>query len=87
MEKRRELFKCFASSLNVLFRKTSNPQAPFDNPLHGLEPVLCTGFNQAQQAFDDTRCCPITLEVHQKTTVITADLSRLLGIIGEIVDV
>lgn len=85
--KRRELFKCFTASLYLFFGKTSNPQAPFDDPLHGLEPILCAGVDQAEQAFDNPGCCAITLEIDQKTTVITACLSRLLGIIGKIVDI
>lgn len=82
-----ELFERFAASLNLLFGKTGNPQASFNDPLDGLELILCAGIDQTEQALDDARCCAVALEVDQKATVITADLSRLLGIIGKIMDI
>lgn len=57
------LFKCFAPGLYFVFGETSNPQAPFDDALHGLKLVFCTGVNETEEALDDSCCSAIALEV------------------------
>lgn len=57
------LFKCFASGLYFVFRKTSNPQAPFDDALHGLKLIFCTGVNETEEALNDSCCSAVALEV------------------------
>lgn len=76
-----------ASSLNLLFGKRCNPQTPFYDTLHGLEPVLGASVNQTKQAFDDTGSRAVALKVDEKTATATGDLGWLLRIIREVVDV
>lgn len=57
------LFKCFAPGLYFVFGETSNPQAPFDNALHGLKLIFCTGVNETEEALNDSCCSAIALEV------------------------
>jgi hypothetical protein len=73
--------------LNLLLGETSNPQAPFDDTLHRLELVFCTGINETEETLDNSRCGAIALKVDKKTAVIAANLSRFLGIVGKIVDI
>lgn len=63
-EKRRESNKCFTPSLNFSIGETSDPQAPFDDTLHGFELIFCAGINQTKETLDDTRCRTIALEVN-----------------------
>jgi hypothetical protein len=80
-------FERFAASGNLLFRKTSNPQAPLDDALHGLESVFRAGVDETEKTLDDAGCCAIALEVHQETAVIAVNLGGFLGVVSEVVDV
>lgn len=59
------LFKCFAAGLNFFLGETSNPQAPFDDALHGHKLVFCTSVNETEEALNDSCRGAIALEVNK----------------------
>lgn len=81
------LFERFAAGLNLVFGKTSNPQAAFDDALHGLEFVFRAGVDETEQALDNPCCGAIALEVDKQTAVVAVDLRRFLGIISKVVNI
>lgn len=76
-----------APSLNLLFRKRSNPQAPFYDALHRFESVLGAGVDQTKQVLDNAGGRTVALKVDEKTASATRDLGWLLRIIREIMNV
>jgi hypothetical protein len=59
------LFKPLTPELDLLLGERCNPQAPFDNPLSGLEAVFRASVNEAKKALDNAGCGAIPFEVDQ----------------------
>lgn len=73
--------------LNLFLWQRCNPKTPFDHTRHGLERVLGAGIDQTEEILHDSSRGAMSLEVNQRLASLVVDLSWLLRIVGEVVDV
>jgi hypothetical protein len=74
--------------LNLLFRERRDPENAFDNAGDWFDVVLGARIDQSEEAFDDSCCCAVALEVYEGFPLSRGRYLRwFLRIIREVVNI